>query len=194
MQIQLETQPYASIAADALVTYIFDDDKLEGALGEINKSMDGGISSLISRGALTGKPLSMTLRHFAKRLGAKRLLLVGAGKQAKFSATADPRKIAGSALRYLKNLGAKKIAIVARDGHTGADTLKLVVEGLLIADFESDKYKTDKKEKKSIESVALLGFDANDQATKAIEDGRVVGESMNFARDLINEPSNRLTP
>ena len=42
MQIQLETQPYASIAADALVTYIFDDDKLEGALGEINKSMDDG--------------------------------------------------------------------------------------------------------------------------------------------------------
>jgi leucyl aminopeptidase len=194
MQIQLETQPYASIAADALVTYIFDDDKLEGALGEINKSMDDGISSLVSSGELTAKPLSMTLLHYPKGLAAKRLLLVGAGKQSKFSAAADPRKIAGSALRYLKNLGVKKIALLARDGHTGPDTLKLIVEGLVIADFESDKYKTDKKEKKEIQSVALLGFDSGSDAAKAIDDGRVVGESMNFARDLINEPSNRLTP
>ena len=31
MQIQLETQPYSSVEADALVTYVFDrDDKLDG--------------------------------------------------------------------------------------------------------------------------------------------------------------------
>src|ERR1700759_4518969 len=124
MQIQLENQPYASLAVDALVTWIFDDDKLEGALGEINKSLDDGIASLVSGGELTAKPLSMTLLHFPKGLAAKRLLLVGAGKQSKFSAASDPRKIAGSALRYLKNLGAKRIAFVAREGHTGADTLK----------------------------------------------------------------------
>jgi leucyl aminopeptidase len=196
MQIQIDSQPYASIAADALVTYIFDDDTLEGALGAINKSMDDGISSLIASGELTAKPLQMTLLHFPKGLAAKRLLLVGAGKQAKFSAASDPRKIAGSALRYLKNLGAKKIALLAREDHTGANALKLVVEGLVIADFESDKYKTDKKDKdkKEVQSVALLGFDSGDDAKRAIDDGRVVGESMNFARDLINEPSNRLTP
>ena len=32
MQIQLETQPYSSLQADALVTYVFDkENKLEGA-------------------------------------------------------------------------------------------------------------------------------------------------------------------
>jgi leucyl aminopeptidase len=196
MQIQLETQPYSSIQADALVTYIFDkDDKVEGVLADLNKAMDDRIAALVAGGEITGKQLQMTLVHFPEGLDAKRLLIVGAGKAEKF-AVADLRKIAGSALRYLKALGAKKIVFLAREGQRGAEAAKAVTEGLTIADFESDKYKTDKKEKdkKEIQSVALAGFDSSTELKKAVDDGRVVGESQNFARDLINEPSNRLTP
>jgi leucyl aminopeptidase len=196
MQIQLENQPYSSIHADALVTYIFDkDDKVEGVLADLNQAMDDRIAALVAGGEITGKSLQMTLVHFPEGLDAKRLLIVGAGKPDKF-AVADLRKIAGSALRYLKALGAKKIVFLAREGQRGADAAKAVTEGLTIADFESDKYKTDKKDKdkKEIQSVALAGFDSSTELKKALDDGRVIGESMNFARDLINEPSNKLTP
>ncbi|MGD0304024.1 MAG: leucyl aminopeptidase [Candidatus Acidiferrales bacterium] len=196
MQIQLETQPYSSIQADALVTYIFDkDDKVEGVVADLNQAMDDRLATLAATGEITGKPLSLTFIHFPQGLEAKRLLIVGAGKSDKFAVT-DLRKIAGTALRYLKNLGARKIVFLAREGQGGPSAVEAVTEGLVIADFESDKYKTDKKEKdkKEIQSVALAGFDSSDDAQKALEDGRVIGESMNFARDLINEPSNRLTP
>jgi leucyl aminopeptidase len=196
MQIQLETQPYSSIQADALVTYIFDkDDKVEGVVADLNQAMDDRLATLAATGEITGKPLSLTFIHFPQGLEAKRLLIVGAGKSDKFAVT-DLRKIAGTALRYLKNLGAKKIVFLAREGQGGPSAVEAVTEGLVIADFESDKYKTDKKEKdkKEIQSVALAGFDSSDDVQKALEDGRVIGESMNFARDLINEPSNRLTP
>jgi leucyl aminopeptidase len=196
MQIQLESQPYSAIQADALVTYVFDkDEKVEGVLAELNQSMNGRIAALAESNEVTGKPLSLTFVHFPDGVEAKRLLLIGAGKPDKF-ATTDLRKIAGTALRYLKNLGAKKIVFLAREGQKGAAAVKAVTEGLVIGDFESDKYKTDKKEKdkKEIQSVALAGFDSSDDMQKALDDGRVIGESMNFARDLINEPSNRLTP
>ena len=70
-----------------------------------------------------------------------------------------------------------------------------MVEGLIVADFESDKYRTDSKNRE-IESVSLCGFDGGLGADlqAAIENGRVIAESQNFARDLINEPSNKLTP
>ena len=70
-----------------------------------------------------------------------------------------------------------------------------MVEGLIVADFESDKYRTDRKNRE-IESVSLCGFDGGLGADlqAAIENGRVLAESQNFARDLINEPSNKLTP
>ena len=196
MQIQLETQPYSSLQADALVTYIFDkEDKVEGVVADLNQAMDDRIATLVTGGEISGKPLSLTLVHFPGGIEAKRLLIVGAGKPDKFAVT-DLRKIAGTALRYLKNLGAKKIIFLAREGQRGPSAVEAVTEGLVIADFESDKYKTDKKEKdkKEIQSVALAGFDSTDDSKKALDDGRVIGESMNFARDLINEPSNRLTP
>src|SRR6202142_196176 len=196
MQIQLETQPYSSIQADALVTYVFDaDNKIEGLLADIDRAMDDRLAALASGGELTGKQLEMVLVHFPEGLDAKRLLLVGAGKQAKF-AVSDLRKIAGSALRYLKSRGVKKFVFLTREGERGPAAAQAVVEGLVAADFESNKYHTEKKPNREIQSVSLAGFDAGLGADlkSAVENGRIIAESQNFARDLINEPSNRLTP
>jgi leucyl aminopeptidase len=195
MEIRLETQPYASIQADALVTYVFDkEDKFDGVLGEIDRAMEGRLGSLAASGEITGKPLETVLIHFPEGMAAQRLLLVGAGKPAKFT-MADLRKIAGTALRHLKSRGAKELIFLTREGEQGPAAAQAVVEGLVAADFESDKYRTEKK-KGEIQSVALAGFDAGLGAdlSSAIENGRVLAESQNFARDLINEPSNKLTP
>ncbi|HUJ83900.1 MAG TPA: M17 family peptidase N-terminal domain-containing protein, partial [Candidatus Acidoferrales bacterium] len=81
MEIQLETQPYPSIQADALITYVFDkEDKFDGVLGEIDRAMDGHLHALGESGELTAKPLETVLVHFPAGLAAKRLLIIGAGK------------------------------------------------------------------------------------------------------------------
>jgi leucyl aminopeptidase len=196
MQIQLENQPYTSIQADALVTYIFDkENKLDGVLADIDHAMDGRLAALVAAGELTGKSLETVLVHFPEGLDAKRLLLIGAGKPEKFSQS-DLRKIAGTALRYLKSRGVKKFVFLAREGERGSAAAQAVTEGLGVADFESNKYQTEKKASKEIQSVLLAGFDANQNGNlpESVEHGRVIAESQNFARDLINEPSNRLTP
>jgi leucyl aminopeptidase len=196
MQIQLETQPYSSLQADAIVTYIFDkDSKIEGVLADIDRGMDGRLAALAAGGEITGKALEMVLVHFPEGLDSKRLLLVGAGKPDKFAAS-DLRKIAGAALRYLKSRGVKKFVFLAREGERGPETVQALVEGLVAGDFESDKYKSEKKNNKEIQSVSLSGFEGALPAelNSALERGRVIAESQNFARDLINEPSNRLTP
>jgi leucyl aminopeptidase len=196
MQIQLENQPYASIQADAIVTYIFEkENKIDGILSDIDHAMDGRLAALVATGELTGKTLELVLVHFPEGLDAKRLLLVGAGKPEKF-APSDLRKIAGTALRYLKSRGVKKFIFLTREGERGPAAAQAVTEGLGVADFESNKYQTDKKTKREIQSVLLSGFDANQNGNlpQAVEHGRIIAESQNFARDLINEPSNHLTP
>ena len=89
----------------------------------------------------------------------------------------------------------KKIAFLAREGERGPEAVQAVVEGLVAADFESDKYRTEKK-KREVQSVALVGFDSGlgDSLQAAVDHGCVIAESQNFARDLVNEPSNKLTP
>jgi leucyl aminopeptidase len=165
-------------------------------LGEIDRAMSGRLNSLVTSGELTGKTLEFVLVHFPEGLAARRLLLVGAGKSGKFS-VAELRKIAGAALRYLKSRGVKDFVFLTREDRRGPDEAQAVVEGLIAADFESDKYRTEKKNHREIQSVSLAGFDDGLGAANlavAIDRGRIIAESQNFARDLINEPSNRLTP
>ncbi|MGB8476269.1 MAG: leucyl aminopeptidase [Candidatus Acidiferrum sp.] len=196
MQITLTTQPFASIETEALVTYIFEDaDPVQGRIAEIDQLSNGLLRKLAKGGELTGKTLEMTLLHAPAGLKAERLLLVGAGKREKFD-SASLRRIAGSALRYLKSRGVHGLVFAAREGNATEDAAQAFAEGAIAADFESDKYKTDKKGDKSIDAILLAGYsDAERTAGEnGLTRGRIIAESQNFARDLINEPSNKLTP
>jgi leucyl aminopeptidase len=195
MQITLETKPYASLETDALVTYVFEgDDPIQGPIADVDKAIGGLLRKVATSGELTGKTLEFTLLHSPAGLKAARLLVVGAGKKDQFN-VATLRKIAGAALRSLKAKSVKNFVFLAGDGLSAEDTAQAIAEGLITGDFETDKYKTDKKDKK-IESVSLAGFsDAyKSDAEKGLHRGRIIADSQNFSRDLINEPSNKLTP
>jgi len=196
MQITLTTQPLASIEVDALISYVFEDaDPVQGRIAEIDQLSNGLLNKLAKGGELTGKTLEMTLIHAPAGLKAARLLLVGAGRREKFDG-ASLRKIAGAALRYLKSRGVHSLAFAVREGNATESFAQAFAEGAIAADFESDKYKTDKKNDKSIDSVQVAGFSDAERAAgeNGLARGRIVAEAQNFARDLINEPSNKLTP
>jgi len=195
MQITVVTKPFATLETDALVSYVFEDaDPVQGRIAEIDQPTDGLLRKLASSGELTGKPLEMTLVHAPRGLKAARLLLVGAGKREKFD-TAVLRKIAGAALRYLKSRSVKQFTFILRENESVEPAAQAIAEGALAANFESDKYKTDKKDAKSFDSIVLTGFpDQDGTAQKGLARGRVIADSQNFARDLVNEPSNKLTP
>jgi leucyl aminopeptidase len=195
MDIKLvASQKPTTIETEALVTYAFDqDDRVTGALADLDAAAGGRIKALAEAGELTGKILEFTLVHMPPGLAARRLLIVGAGKADKFT-TAELRRVAGAALRHLKARSIKSMAFFAREGQGDAAAAQAVTEGLLLANFDADHYKTDKKNgPKRMDSATLLGWDAPD-APQGIARGRIIAESQNFARELINEPSNKMTP
>src|ERR1700737_407028 len=196
MQITLESKPFAAIETDALVSYVFEEaDPIQGRVLELDQFTDGLLSRLANSGELTGKPLEMTLVHAPRGFKAARLLLVGAGKRDRFD-SAVLRRIAGAALRYLKSRSVKQCAFLVRENAGVENATQAMAEGALTANFESDKYKTDKKEGKSVETVLLTGFSDQERgaAEKGLGRGRIIADSQNFTRDLVNEPSNKLTP
>lgn len=196
MHITLETKPYATLETDALVTYVFEDaDPVQGCVAELDAATGGLLKKLAASGELTGKPLEFTLVHEPAGLNAARLLLVGAGKKDAFNG-ATLRRVAGAALRSLKSKSAKKIVFLVRESGATGDAAQAIVEGAVAADFETDKYKTDKKNEKNVESFAIAGFSGAEKSAgeSGIATGRIIAEAQNFARDLVNEPSNKLTP
>ena len=196
MQITLENRSYAEIETEALVTYVFEEtNPVQGRVAEIDQSVGGLLHKLAKSGEISGKALEFTLIHAPAGMKAARLLLAGAGKKEQFNG-AMVRKIAGAALRYLKARSIKQFVFLAREGESTQETAQAFVEGAITANFETDKYKTDKKNGKAIETTALAGYSASEKAAgeKGIALGTIVAEAQNFTRDLVNEPSNKLTP
>ena len=196
MQITLDAKPFDALETEALVTYIFEDgDTSQGRIAELDKRTGGLLGRLIKGGEATGKALETTLVHAPAGLKAARLLLIGAGKRDQFS-TATLRKVAGVALRYLKSRSVHNFVFGVREGDTSEEKAQAITEGAIAADFETDKYKTEKKNNKHIESLTIGGYSEEERATgeKGISRGRIIGDAQNFARDLVNEPSNKLTP
>src|SRR6202521_1769722 len=196
MEITVDTRPPAKIETDALVTYSFEQEKpTEDALSQLNEATRGALTKLAASGGRTGKRLDTTLLYYPQGLAAQRLLVVGAGKKDKFG-TAELRRLAAAAVRTLKSRQVKSVAFLARENDRTAAAAQAIVEGMILANFDSDKYKTDKKPGNEITAASLAGWEESTRADAdlGLARGRVIAESQNFARELGNEPSNRLTP
>ena len=196
MKITLDMTPFEALETEALVTYLFEDgDASQGRIGELDKLTGGLLAKLIRGGEATGKALETTLVHAPAGLKAARLLLIGAGKREQFN-TVTLRKAAGVALRYLKSRSVHNFVFAVREGGATEENAQAITEGAIAADFETDKYKTEKKNNKHIENLAIGGYSDDQKAAgeKGIARGRIIADAQNFARDLVNEPSNKLTP
>jgi leucyl aminopeptidase len=69
-----------------------------------------------------------------------------------------------------------------------------VVDGAVVADYDADTYRTERNGGKGIDNLFLATDGQTLPAEAALDRGRIVGEAQNFTRELVNEPSNLMTP
>jgi len=184
----------AEVDTDCLVAVVLDrgeKDKTEAYVAGDDKSVQSAAAEVLG-GEATGKMLETTLLHKPAKLKAKRLLLLGGGKAKNFSAS-ELRKLAGAAVRGLKSKSLRSFAFVVPENLNAEDAIRAIVEGALVGNFDSNTYQSDRKDQQ-IDSLTIVA--RGDQAAlhKALEEARILGESQNFVRQLVNEPSNRMTP
>jgi leucyl aminopeptidase len=134
--------------------------------------------------------------HPPAGIAPKRLLIVGLGKLAK-ATVHSVREAAGTAVRFAKPRGIREVVLAhpSSEGLSGASIVRAAVEGAFIGDFDADTYRSDRKDQ-SIQTFTLAAAGEADRAAAeaAFAEGAIVGESQNFARSLVNEPGNKLTP
>jgi leucyl aminopeptidase len=180
MLITVDANPIEQIACEALVIPVFAKRKEERF----------GAPGLWDSGEIKGEPLEFTLLHHVPGVQATRVLMAGAGPVDKFD-SAEFRKLAAAATRFLKGKDIKKIAIALDPAYAGPEYAAAAVEGALLGDFDPDRHKTGDS-KKAVESLAVAG--AGPGAEDAVARGRILGEAQNSTRELANEPANLLTP
>jgi leucyl aminopeptidase len=155
-------------------------------------AVQSAAADLLASGELTGKPFEVNLLHKPAGVKAKRLLLIGAGSAKKFSSY-DLRRIAGAAVRTLKSRGIRSFAFITPPGIPAEEAVNAIVEGALVGNFDPDYYRSDRKDQK-IDALTIVTAGDKAALERAANEAQIIGESQNFTRDLVNEPSNRMTP
>jgi leucyl aminopeptidase len=161
-----------------------------------DSTIAGAKKPALESGEFSAGSCETLLLHAPAELKAKRLLILGMGKSAKVS-LADVRKAAGAAVRFAKPRGIREVAFVLPE-HDALDlpgAARAAVEGAFVGDLDPDTYRSDRKDRAVEKFTVVAPASApKNEMEAAFREGVVVGESQNFARTLVNEPGNRLTP
>jgi leucyl aminopeptidase len=165
-----------------------------------DEAVKAAAAAVLASGEFKGGTNETLLLHAPAGLKAKRLLLVGVGKLGKATAH-SVRNAAGTAVRFAKPRGIREVVLALPTGGAleGAASARAAVEGAVAGDMDTDTYRSERKDQ-SVRQFTLAypeaAADAAAQAAlgAAFAEGVIVGESQNFARSLVNEPGNKLTP
>ena len=177
----------SEITADLVAVPIYEDDRSD--IAALNDATAGELQRAIDRGEVTGKLCETWTSTHTSGWRTPRLMAVGAGKRAEVDSE-RARRI-GACVAIITR--SQRRASVAFTGASGwpASTIESLVEGAVLGNFDNGHYKTKPEPRFFFTTLQIV---SDDDVAAAIARGVRVGEAVNAARVLINEPGNRLTP
>jgi len=198
MKLNVKTGSLEAEKADLVVLGLFEEQtKLTDTASAIDKALGGVIADLLKSGDFKAKQNQTLLLPTAGKLPAKRVLLLGLGKQDDFKVE-RLRQAAGKMATTVRDLGVKSFSVdVGEWGEFEApEASQAFAEGAIMGTYTFGKYQTTKKDVKELDSITLLSADKDEAAEykAGIERGRLVAESVAFSRDLVSAPPNEVTP
>jgi leucyl aminopeptidase len=199
MDIRVEKGSAEKFPCELLLLFSFESpEQLEGATQNVDLEWKGFISTLMRQGDFKGELYETRLFYTQGALPAKRVVLTGLGKKEEFDLE-KWRGAASKAGQYIRNAGMKQFAFPIKKFKDFSEEklTESFVIGLLLGVYQFNEFKTLERDKiKEIEEVVLLG--EKDEKVKMIGDGlrtgEIISEAVCMARDLVNGPSNQITP
>ncbi|MGA8730076.1 MAG: leucyl aminopeptidase [Terracidiphilus sp.] len=203
MHTALSFSPISTVPTELLAVLAVDtqtakgpDAKSQPTLLTEDKAVQSAAAAVLSSGEYKAGTNETLVLHAPAGLAAKRLLIVGMGKQAK-ATVHSVRNAAGTAVRFAKPRGIRGMVLALPENTewSAERSVRAVIEGAFVGDYDPDTYRSDRKDQ-SIQSFTVAAPQSADQAAlkAAFAEGVIIGESQNFTRALVNEPGNKLTP
>lgn len=202
MKVTLESLGVEKIPVDALALPIFEIDpekwRVPTRLAAVDRALGGAISRVIAGGDFRGRAGEALWLYPEAGLEARRVLLVGLGKE---SGAGPPalRRAAGTALREAARRRCRKLAMALPTQRRArvAEQVRSLAEGAVLAGYRFDAWRARKEDDPGeLSSFAILLDDATQRRASrtSLEQAVVVAESQNLARELSNAPGNAMPP
>lgn len=164
---------------------------VQGVAPDVDRAFGGIITSVLASGEFEAKKNTTLLLHCSSKAGPKRVLLLGLGSKEDASPE-GLRQAGGKAATALQKAGLKDAALSTRLISSLRLDPSLFVEGALLSLYKFDSYKKT-EDKKTLSALTVLSPNGRALAAQ-IKHTDTSARAVNFARDLINTPSNDMTP
>ncbi len=199
MKVKIEKKSILDVNADVIVVNLFEGVNTPGGVtGIVDKAFNGIISDfVIQKEKFNGKYGEIYQLPLIE--SGKKIFVTGLGKQSDFTYT----KIRDLTAKVVRSCSSSKnikkvVSILHGAGIAGLcpfGCAKMIAQGAISGTYVFDKYKTE-KQKNPIEEfiIAEINDEKFEKAKKGLEEGLIIAESVNNARDLINESSQYLYP
>jgi len=196
MKLSLVVRALAEAEGDVLVVGRYADEKrLPPALAPLDRKLGGMLSNVLKSEKFEGKPEQLSHFYTAGRIPAKAVLVAGLGKRQELDAERI-RRVTAAALRRARDLGAKIVSTALLDDGLSARVRgQAIAEGALLGTYTFDRYKREKNNK-AVEELRVVEPDSRNQAGagEGLKVGEIFAAATCYARDLVNEPANHVTP
>ena len=199
MEIRVEKAKAESYPCELLLLFSFElPQELEGSIQRVDLEWKGFISDLMKQGDFKGELFECRLLYTYNALPAKRVLLIGLGKKDEFDLERW-RGAASKAGQYIRKSGIKQFAFPVKkfNALSERELAESFVIGLLLGTYQFNEFKTLERDKiQEIEEMIILG-ETTDEIPSLVDGmriGRIISETVCMARNLVNGPSNKVTP
>jgi leucyl aminopeptidase len=194
--VSLDTSALAEVQSDLVILPVVEGDPLLASVPGLSDATAGAVDRALGTREISGKTYEFFLTPVVRGWRATRVAIIGVGPAA--DATLERlRRVATAAALAARQRHVSRIAFVHRLPLPAADAVQVIAEGMTLAAFSGDRYKSQDRIGAPPEQMLIVVPDGASSAAaleRAVERGRVMGESSNMARDLCNEPANILTP
>jgi leucyl aminopeptidase len=165
----------------------------------LDRALGGSLRKLVQSKEFEGKANEVLLYHTQGTVPAKRLALVGLGKQSEVTLETI-RQALGSAAKRVRQakVGSFSVALptVTPDGMSSLEVAQAMVEGAILGSYQFTVYRSDAVSGQDVAGMKILIPQKGQlrQVTEGVRRGIATAEATVFVRDLCNHPSNVLTP
>lgn len=172
--------------AEFVVVGYFAGKSMTGSLAQVDQATGGAVQKLLASEEFTGKKAELVPLFGQPGLAGKHALLLGLGDPDKLDACAAYR-LAASASKWLSSKVRQRVAFYLAES-LQSDFHEAAMVGSLVGCVGQDLFRGSPN-RHPIQSILWQGV--QDQV---LASANVIGDSVNLARNLVNQPPNEIYP
>ncbi|MBW4519257.1 MAG: leucyl aminopeptidase [Scytolyngbya sp. HA4215-MV1] len=193
MDLRSTDTQYLDWSGDGLAIGLFEDQvELTGDLAELDGKLAGTLKELIAEVEFKGKEGNSAVTRVGGNNRVRKVILVGLGKP-EILKPDNLRRAAAVSAKLAKKERCKTVGIYLPIWNNDpATTTQVLAEGVQLALYKDNRFKSDLEEKGSqVEQVELLGLGGQEGA---IARAHQICSGVILARELVAAPANVVTP